>query len=62
MYDFPIIEDIQTPEEFFNKIKVISELFMRYIEIENADEVAIFLAETLSLCVGGYEEKLKKIK
>lgn len=45
---------------FFIKIKVISELFMDWIEIENLDEVTIFLVESLRNTVKNYEESLKK--
>ncbi len=47
---------------FFIKIKVISELFMDWIEVENLDEVTIFLAESVRNAVKNYENNLKKKK
>ncbi len=49
-------------DEFYSKIKVISELFMDWIEIENLDEVTIFLAESVRNAVKNYENNLKKKK
>lgn len=47
-------------DEFFAKIKIISELFMDWAEVENLDEVTIFLAESVSNTVKNYEDGLKK--
>lgn len=46
--------------EFFIKIKTISELLMDWTEIENLDEVTIFLAESIRNTVKNYEDSLKK--
>ncbi len=59
MKHYRSIEEVEDFEEFFCKIKIISELFMRLIEIENMDETVIFLSESMALCVQGYEEKAK---
>lgn len=59
---FPSIEDVKTSDVFFQEIKIISRLFMHHIEINNLDEITIFLAEAISLCVTNYEKNNKKIK
>lgn len=41
--------------DFYRKIKTLSELFIHLIEIEILDERAIFLAEAMALCVQNYE-------
>lgn len=42
-------------KDFFQKIKTISALLMHRIEIENLDEITIFLIEALEICIKEYE-------
>lgn len=42
-------------EDFFQKIKTISALFMHQIEIENLNETTIFLIEAIEICIKEYE-------
>lgn len=42
-------------EDFIQKIKTISALLMHRIEIENLDEITIFLIEALEICIKEYE-------